>query len=310
MRFSPRQMLLVLLIATTGCAFNHHGEFCGPGYPIDANRSDMTPEARLAALDHRSAIDDIDAACKRHDICYILKGNSNKECDNDLSVSMKKLELNQLCRNVADDISGWFILFHPSRGTKPGETVGIRSGKIVSLPLSLIGAALHGFTQMAGRVERDEQCCSLSVIDRTADDKCQPVGETDRILRIRRAIAANKPRREDVFVMPSIPRRVLRRVSAATQLPAQQRVIGLIRENLFSGVAAAVVFTEEGIFYKSAWRQPRSNFISYPEILEAPPEVLNNEVVVGAHRLELVLVKPDELKQLLLSVSMASSQIK
>jgi hypothetical protein len=48
-----------------------HGKWCGPGHPKNPD-SDPEPE------------DALDAACRRHDLCYSKRGNPNCKCDQDL----------------------------------------------------------------------------------------------------------------------------------------------------------------------------------------------------------------------------------
>ncbi len=85
--------LMLLVLALGGCAgglgepMRVHGNFCGPNHPK------LTSTTRLDALQELNAIpavDDIDDACKLHDMCYANTSTGNMDCDlqlnNDLAI--------------------------------------------------------------------------------------------------------------------------------------------------------------------------------------------------------------------------------
>ena len=75
-RYVIKSLIFILIINITGCASvpKHvgglpvYGNWCGPGHP--KNSSQDLP-----------AIDELDKACKQHDLCYSEKGYLNCDCD-------------------------------------------------------------------------------------------------------------------------------------------------------------------------------------------------------------------------------------
>jgi hypothetical protein len=63
--------LVFVCFLISGCISNRpfpvHGNFCGPHYP-DLKSANIQDE--VSQLENIPAFDKIDAACKRHDICY------------------------------------------------------------------------------------------------------------------------------------------------------------------------------------------------------------------------------------------------
>lgn len=94
-----RQLTIVILAAgSTACASAvpksqfyqpdenleyQYGNFCGAGYPAMLQTLDLNTqrEERIVALTAIDPLDDIDRACKAHDLCYEILGHDNKECD-------------------------------------------------------------------------------------------------------------------------------------------------------------------------------------------------------------------------------------
>ncbi len=89
-------IIIVILILTAGCAaappssttpispttslpageegFPVYGNWCGPGHP--------------PAGQHPEPVDEVDAACMRHDKCYAAKGYFSCDCDNQLMLDL------------------------------------------------------------------------------------------------------------------------------------------------------------------------------------------------------------------------------
>lgn len=85
-----------------------HGNFCGNNTPkVHAK----TTQEEIEALKKIPALDVIDEACKRHDICYLQRGDSDLSCDNelvnDIEAIRKKLE-KQNCKILAKAIIIYF----------------------------------------------------------------------------------------------------------------------------------------------------------------------------------------------------------
>lgn len=88
--------------------FKFHGKFCGDNIP-DVRANSKDEEFRL--LSKIEPIDVIDSACKKHDLCYVTRGNDDETCDSELVYEMKnihdKLETKD-CRRFAQSIIYYF----------------------------------------------------------------------------------------------------------------------------------------------------------------------------------------------------------
>lgn len=111
-----------------------YGCFCGEGYPKiqDESTSDYKKlnksqrEKIIAKYSHIEAYDDIDKACKEHDICFIKHGKKAKVCNDKIVTELTKIRkefnryeddnlTNKQCSNLAFDISSVFnTIFSPS----------------------------------------------------------------------------------------------------------------------------------------------------------------------------------------------------
>ena len=70
----------------SGLAF--HGRFCGPGHPwIDP----LDPASEREIIVRLQPLDLIDAACKRHDLCYIDEGMFARHCDQRIAARLRQL---------------------------------------------------------------------------------------------------------------------------------------------------------------------------------------------------------------------------
>lgn len=73
-----------------------YGNWCGPGHPKYQGREGPEP------------IDAIDAACKRHDICYVEQRYLNCACDSELVRELKQLRYTDQSSPAADGILAYF----------------------------------------------------------------------------------------------------------------------------------------------------------------------------------------------------------
>lgn len=76
-----------------------HGNFCGQNIPTV---NITTPTATINELLAIPAIDVIDEACKKHDICYV--NNEKKKCDHELVNNIKNSNYNHRCTSLANQI--------------------------------------------------------------------------------------------------------------------------------------------------------------------------------------------------------------
>lgn len=110
---SSRLLALAVALGAAACGpkFAYHGNFCGPGYPGPM-------AASVEDLEKIVPVDQIDAACQQHDICYAVAGSNDALCDMILAGTMKHLvALNRYsfrCRHLARTIERYFAMLHPS----------------------------------------------------------------------------------------------------------------------------------------------------------------------------------------------------
>jgi hypothetical protein len=112
--------IVILLFFIGACAhtgsppeFSYYGTFCGPGEPVIAAKN---PADRIAALEALPAVDDMDWACKQHDLCYARLGHSARVCDELLNYVLDHWALPSGCNSIGYDIKAYFYRLHPSRG--------------------------------------------------------------------------------------------------------------------------------------------------------------------------------------------------
>jgi hypothetical protein len=101
------------------------GNFCGKSYPDLGNG---TTEERLTALLAIEPVDDIDAACRDHDRCYLEIGMHALRCDDALVRQMHSLRFEgadrRACRRLADQIGRFFACAMPSTGDGLDAVIG------------------------------------------------------------------------------------------------------------------------------------------------------------------------------------------
>lgn len=124
-----------------------HGYFCGPGYP---GLTGKTKEERVQELEAISPFDDVDAACKRHDICYERDGFGSRACDGALHRDLKRLQLNIRCSGLRARLGLYFWLLAPAvPGTARDVPTKQRMLDFITLPwkfwAGLPGAAMTIF---------------------------------------------------------------------------------------------------------------------------------------------------------------------
>lgn len=110
-----------------------YGCFCGKNYPNIKHPSKknytklnrIQRQELIALYQQIEAYDDIDKACKAHDICYISHGNKAKICNDSISKTLYNIEkkfdttnkeTHKQCKNLAYDISSVFnTIFSPAQ---------------------------------------------------------------------------------------------------------------------------------------------------------------------------------------------------
>ena len=123
-------LFLLLQVALMGSDIgifevSFHGKFCGNNTPSVAAK---TREEEIKLLKEIPAIDVIDEACKKHDICYLTRGDKDLTCDNDLVGEITKIQ-NKLkkknCRVLAKAIIIYFdtVNYNPITILDSGDSI-------------------------------------------------------------------------------------------------------------------------------------------------------------------------------------------
>lgn len=147
----------MLAILLSGCASNPplyrtdvdkeggipiHGNFCGPNVPTVAEQN---TDKQIETLKSISAIDEIDSACKEHDICYAEKGYFNASCDDELIDAISETKgkhEDERCDKLASYIVAYFITSSANyyRGLWGSEDIDL-VGKIALTPAIVLAQA-------------------------------------------------------------------------------------------------------------------------------------------------------------------------
>jgi hypothetical protein len=92
-----------------------YGKYCGEDYPKDTGN---TSQERIVHLGEETPVDDIDAACQQHDICYERHGRNHCLCDQLLLGRLLDMEFEgeskDYCTNVRGQAGYYFLSIHPS----------------------------------------------------------------------------------------------------------------------------------------------------------------------------------------------------
>jgi len=137
---------LITLSFFTACAKTRpgnepwsYGRFCGPGEP---NVENLSKKEAIAKLESTEPDDDIDAACKAHDMCYANHGYFNYECDKKLLKTLSDMHFRGKysgeCLNVKFQVMAPFTAVTPALGSSDGHLLG----SIVSLPVRVLFSAM------------------------------------------------------------------------------------------------------------------------------------------------------------------------
>ena len=65
--------------SNNNAGFSMHGNWCGPNHPKDVNNA-------------KDPIDILDKQCKKHDLCYVEKGEFDCSCDRDMVLDIDKTQ--------------------------------------------------------------------------------------------------------------------------------------------------------------------------------------------------------------------------
>lgn len=136
-----------------------YGNFCGPNHP-KINGGDAVSQLRAIA-----PVDDLDAICKNHDICYATPSTTRSECDLTLMRLIKTAKWSTGCESSVRTVAQAF----PDSFTAvdDGGTV-VRNnapGLITPLNYALAAAVNTAFLPLGGppRPDKNEPCNNLVV---------------------------------------------------------------------------------------------------------------------------------------------------
>ena len=134
-----------------------YGCFCGKGYPkfetlpphaSNANSQEALIEQYLSI----KPIDSIDEACRDHDICWVMRGEEDGRCNEELIQRLDYIHdfmfyevvvdsTEWRCSNLALDMQGAFLTLFVGGKYESGGA-GHKLGKIIGTPILAIGALL------------------------------------------------------------------------------------------------------------------------------------------------------------------------
>lgn len=158
-----------------------YGCFCGGGYPGLKHKSGKaesglsTAETRELALDYLRIrpVDDVDAACQAHDVCWLLRRDGHSACNNALDQRTKYLQKNfeskfswweiprgkeARCARLALLIGFATIAVMKHRDGDQSNVVGTWAARIVGAPL-IVGAG--GLVMLLRELPQPGERCDL-----------------------------------------------------------------------------------------------------------------------------------------------------
>ncbi len=268
-------LLIGAIVLATACrTFQHHGKFCGPNFPA---------RERAAELQAIPPMDDIDVGCKAHDLCYATKGNKAYSCDEALIRHMQGLVLNPPCANIASEISIYFEGLNPARQGVVG-TIGITAGKVIALPKTVIGAALHGTNLMAdGRARKQLRCCDRRVVPNDPTSPCYPANATPVRLAVMRALTPWY-QSEGLYYEAEIPDGIGGFAKRLASVPPEETAIAVVMNDYSDfGTYSALVFTEGGMYYG---RKEAHGFLTWAELSRVNLVPLDQNVLAIGDEIE------------------------
>jgi hypothetical protein len=140
-------LLILLQVSLFGVTFGEyefkfHGHFCGNNIPnVQAN----TKDEEYKLLNQIQAIDIIDQACKKHDLCYLQRGDENVSCDEALVVDMKNIHdtlASEDCRRFSHSIMYYFKIRNDNSFTLLNNHGSIKE-KAIKLPSTTFRNMMH-----------------------------------------------------------------------------------------------------------------------------------------------------------------------
>lgn len=121
-----------------------YGNFCGAGHPAVLGSLEIADsEARINALNELRPVDDLDAICRLHDLCYEAFGHNVTPCDLAITEALVRLsdETQGRCQDLASEWAVVFSRVKRSRSPVPSLFSGPLGAALDSLGLATIPSA-------------------------------------------------------------------------------------------------------------------------------------------------------------------------
>lgn len=160
-----------------------YGRFCGANYPglLPASGKDensLTDQERLDVAKNYYRIrpvDDIDAVCREHDVCWLLNPANKLSCNDKYVKSMDRIRSDlegQIgwfdvdtpqfrCSQLALDIS-FASTFMQSNSTDKASEIGVSLAKLFTAPVTVLYAMVFVLSNGFENYPRDIERCSVS----------------------------------------------------------------------------------------------------------------------------------------------------
>lgn len=160
-----------------------YGCFCGKGYPaLVANSAASSPKQDLIRQYYEiKPIDSIDAACRDHDVCWVMHGDGDGRCNEEFNATLEYIgdylnsqykrgnAANLRCQILAGDVRGPFLtLLVSSRYDDSAQQVGASLGRAFAFPIYAFVAGLFSPMMLFENWPSAEERCNAPP---------QPVGD-------------------------------------------------------------------------------------------------------------------------------------
>ena len=164
-----------------------YGCFCGAGYP-DLHHPSGKPDQALSQAERAELavrylsikpIDDIDAICQAHDVCWVLNGDGKLECNEGLEESLKTFRravekghefdsesLQFRCGWLALDIEYASLSVMQSASADPVKDTALAVARVLTSPLTVGYALITQIKRGFDPFPRSSERCSLHELAR------------------------------------------------------------------------------------------------------------------------------------------------
>lgn len=163
-----------------------YGCFCGKGHPaLVVNSASPSPKEDLIRRYYEiKPIDSIDAACRDHDVCWVMRGDGDGRCNDEFNATLEYIEdyllsqeksgdaANLKCQILAGDMRGPFLtILVSSRYEDSGDQLGGTLARAFGFPVYAFVAGLFAPMMLFDNWPGAEERCNAPP---------QPVGKQAR----------------------------------------------------------------------------------------------------------------------------------